>query len=99
MNELHCCVVLWFAHSKDQVSLGGRLVFSVHLLWPALLKGRQERSADAATPVCLKDLGCLCTSQASLSSPVQSTAQQELGVGARSTGCVGLWGASWLVGS
>lgn len=26
-------------------------------------------------------------------------ALQELGVDARSTGCVGLWGASWLTGS
>lgn len=99
MNELCYYAVLWFARSKDQVSLGGRLVFNVRLLWPALLKGWQERSADVATLVCSKDLGCPCMSQASLSFSVPSTAQQELGVDARSTGCVRLCGASWLVGS
>lgn len=99
VHKLCCCAVLWFARSKDQVSLGGRLVFNVHLLWPVLLKGWQERSADVAAPICSQDLGCPCMSQASLSSSVPSTAQQELGVDARSTGCIGLWGASWLVGS
>lgn len=57
VNELCRCAVLWFARSKDQVSLGGRLVFSVHLLWPALLKGWQERSAGVATPSLLKGSG------------------------------------------
>lgn len=99
VKELCGCAVLWFAHNKDQVPLAGRLVFNVHLLWPALHKGWQERSADVAAPVCPKDLGCPCVSQASLSPSVPSTIQQELGVDTRATGCVGLWGASWLVGS
>lgn len=69
MTELCHCAVLWLAHSRDQVSLGGRVVFSVRLLWPVLLKGWQERSADVAAPVCSKDLGCPCVSQASLCHP------------------------------
>lgn len=31
--------------------------------------------------------------------PVPFLALQELGVDTRSTGCAGLWGASWLTGS
>lgn len=77
-----CAVVWWFAPS-------------VCLPWPALLDWWQERSADVAAPVWSKDLGCPWMSQASLSSSLPSTAQQELGVDTRSTGCVGLW----LVGS
>lgn len=75
------------------------MVFNVHLLWPAVLKGWQQRSSGVAPLVCSKDLRCPCVSQDSLSSSVPSTAQEELGVDTRSTGCIGLWGASWLVGS